>query len=117
MEEHYPFGEFALIRVRGDKAEVGFVLADEDTSNWDTLRKQSLDMAQRIGVLLQERGLENVASSGVGKDQDFFTVSVIVNCASLDDESIPQLARRVMDVLSEVNPYRDEDGQSSGKRP
>ncbi len=111
VEEHYPFGEFALIRVRGDNAEVGFVLADEDTSHWDALREQSMDIAQRISVLLRERGLDDVARSSVGKDQDFFTVSIIVDCDSLDDDAIGHLARRVMGVLSEVNPYRDERGK------
>jgi len=105
VEENYSFGEFALVRVRGDRAEVGFVLAEEDISKWPLLQKQTLDMARYLMQRIKEEGLSKVAVAGVGKDLDFFTVSIVVNLEGMEKEEIFALARKVMSLLQEVNPY------------
>lgn len=109
IEEHYPFGEFALIRVRGDRAEVGFVLADEDIAKYPLLQKQALEMAEYLGKRLKEEGLWNIAVPGVGKDLDFVTVSLIVDLSEYEEEEIGKVADRVMRLLGEINPYREEE--------
>ncbi|MEN3186467.1 MAG: hypothetical protein ABDK94_07385 [Atribacterota bacterium] len=109
IEEHYPFGDFALVRVRGDKAEVGFVLADENVAKWPTLYQEAWRMAEYFRKRIQEENLENRVIPAVGKDLDFITVSVIVDLGGLKEEEIYQLADQIMGILKEVNPYRKED--------
>lgn len=109
IEEHYPFGDFALVRVRGDKAEVGFVLADEDVAKWPALYQEAWKIAEYFRRRIQEENLEKRAIPAVGKDLDFITVSVIVDLAELSDEEIYQLADQIMGILKETNPYRKED--------
>lgn len=113
IEDRYPFGEFALIRVRGDVAEVGFVLADEDPVKYALLPKQALAMATYLKKRLQEEGLNHIALPSVGKDLDFITVSLIVDLSEFDEEAIRRVADRIMQLLGEINPYRErgsEDG-------
>lgn len=113
IEDRYPFGEFALIRVRGDVAEVGFVLADEDPVKYALLPKQALAMATYLKRRLQEEGLNHIALPSVGKDLDFITVSLIVDLSEFDEEAIRRVADRIMQLLGEINPYRErgsEDG-------
>jgi len=105
VEENYTFGEFALIRVRGDRAEVGFVFAEEDVSKWPELQRQTLDMANYLMRRIKEEGLSELAIAGVGKDLDFFTVSIVVDLAGMEKEEIFALARKVMGILQEINPY------------
>lgn len=109
VEEHYPFGDFALIRVRGDKAEIGFVLADEDLARWPLLYQEAWKIAGYFQRRVEEEGLKPRAMPAVGKDLDFITVSLIVDLAGLEDEEIHRLADRVMGILKETNPYREED--------
>lgn len=113
IEDRYPFGEFALIRVRGDVAEVGFVLADEDPARYALLPKQALAMATYLKKRLQEEGLHRIALPSVGKDLDFITVSLIVDLSEFEEEAIRTIADRIMQLLGEINPYRErgsEDG-------
>lgn len=105
IEENYSFGEFALIRVRGDRAEVGFVLAEENLSKWPVLQRRTLDMATYLMRRIKEEGLSEVAIAAAGKDLDFFTVSIVVNLEGMEREEIFTLARRVMSILQEINPY------------
>ncbi|MDK2897606.1 MAG: hypothetical protein PWP04_1726 [Candidatus Atribacteria bacterium] len=108
IEEHYPFGEFALIRVRGDRAEVGFVLADEDPNGWPSLFDQAWRMANHLKGRLVEEKLAEFTIAGVGKDLDFITVSVIVDLTSFSSQDIPQVANTIMSLLKEINPYGDK---------
>lgn len=112
VEEHYPFGEFALIRVRGDRAEIGFVLADEDLNRWPALYREAWRIAGYFQRRIEEEGLKERIVPAVGKDLDFITVSVIVDLAGLEEEGIYRLADQVMGILKEINPYRKEDGEN-----
>lgn len=107
IEDHYPFGEFALIRVRGDIAEVGFVLADEDPEKYALLPNQALAMAAYLKRRLQEEGLHRFILPSVGKDLDFITVSLLVDLSGFEEEAIKNIADRVMQLLKEINPYRE----------
>lgn len=107
IEDHYPFGEFALIRVRGDIAEVGFVLADENPEKYALLPKQALTMATYLQKRLQEEGLHHIALPSVGKDLDFITVSLIVDLSGFEEEAIGAIADRIMELLREINPYKE----------
>lgn len=107
IEDHYPFGEFALIRVRGDIAEVGFVLADEDPEKYALLPNQALAMAAYLKRRLQEEGLHRFILPNVGKDLDFITVSLLVDLSGFEEEAIKNIADRVMQLLKEINPYRE----------
>lgn len=107
IEDHYPFGEFALIRVRGDVAEVGFVLADENPEKYALLPKQALAMATYLQKRLQEEGLHHIALPSVGKDLDFITVSLIVDLSGFEEEAIGAIADRIMELLREINPYKE----------
>ncbi|MEN3203419.1 MAG: hypothetical protein ABDK87_06790 [Atribacterota bacterium] len=109
IEDHYPFGEFALIRVRGDIAEVGFVLADEDPEKYALLPNQALAMATHLKRRLQEEGLHHFVLPSVGKDLDFITVSLLVDLSGFEEEAIKNIADRVMQLLREINPYREEE--------
>lgn len=97
------------MRVRGDKAEVGFVLADEDVAKWPALYQEAWKIAEYFRRRIQEENLEKRAIPAVGKDLDFITVSVIVDLAELSEEEIYQLADQIMGILKETNPYRKED--------
>ncbi len=107
IEDHYPFGEFALIRVRGDVAEVGFVLADENLEKYDQLRDRALKMAAYLQKRLKEEDLHRIALPSVGKDLDFITVSLIVDLSGFEEEEIGRIADHIMRLLGEVNPYRE----------
>lgn len=109
IEDHYPFGEFALIRVRGDAAEVGFVLADEDPAKYALLRDQALGMAKYLQKRLKEEGLHHIALPSVGKDLDFITVSLIVDLSGFEEEKVKEVADRIMQLLGEINPYRGKE--------
>ncbi|MGC8777645.1 MAG: hypothetical protein ACP5Q4_03115 [Candidatus Caldatribacteriaceae bacterium] len=109
IEEHYPFGDFALIRVRGDVAEVGFVLADEDLARWPRLYQEAWKIAEHFQRRIEEEGLRERVVPAVGKDLDFITVSVIVDLKDLEEGEIHHLADRVMGILKETNPYGEED--------
>lgn len=109
VEEHYPFGDFALIRVRGDMAEVGFVLASEDLTQWSQLRRETWEIATRFQEKIVKENLQDRAVATVGKDLDFFTVSIIVDLRDLKEEAIGELADQIMGILREYNPYRKED--------
>ncbi|WP_438315272.1 hypothetical protein ACP6EK_08395 [Candidatus Caldatribacterium sp. SIUC1] len=111
IEEHYPFGEFALIRVRGDAAEVGFVLADEDMAKYVHLKEQALEIAHHLQRRLKEEGLNHIALPSVGKDLDFITVSLIVDLSGFREEEIGEIADRIMQLLGEVNPYRERGNE------
>lgn len=111
IEDRYPFGEFALLRVRGDIAEVGFVLADEDPAKYALLPKQALSMATYLRKRLEEEGLHCIALPSVGKDLDFVTVSLVVDLSEFDEEGIKEIADRIMRLLGEINPYRERGSE------
>ncbi len=112
IEEHYVFGEFALLRTRGDMAEVGFVLANEDVTQWEFLREETWRLAEYFRKRIEEEELTGKAIATAGKDLDFFTASIIVDLHNLAEEEIYRLADRVMGILREVNPYRKEENQN-----
>ena len=106
----YPFGEFALIRSRGNLGEVGFVLADEDAENWPSLYREAWEIASYFRLRIKELGLDNIAMAGVGRDLDFITVSIVVDLSALEKEEIEKIADQVMGILREANPYNKGGG-------
>ena len=68
IEDHYEFGDFALIRGREETAEIGFVFADEDAYNWPSLYKKPKIFVIILIKTATEEGLKTVAYSRVGKD-------------------------------------------------
>ncbi|NLY06571.1 hypothetical protein [Candidatus Sordicultor fermentans] len=110
IESRYPFGEFALIRSRGNLGEVGFVLADEDAENWPSLYREAWEIASYFRLRIKELGLDNIAMAGVGRDLDFITVSIVVDMSALEKEEIEKIADQVMGILREANPYNKGGG-------
>ncbi|MGQ9746596.1 MAG: hypothetical protein ACUVQZ_02345 [Candidatus Caldatribacteriaceae bacterium] len=89
-------------------AEVGFVLASEDLAQWSHLRRKTWEIATRFQKIVEEK-LQDRAVATVGKDLDFFTVSIIVDLRDLEEGSIGRLADQIMGILKQYNPYRKED--------
>lgn len=92
-------------------AEVGFVLADEDMAKYVHLREQALDIARHLQKRLKEEGLNRIAIPSVGKDLDFITVSLVVDLSGFREEEIGEIADRIMQLLGEVNPYRERGNE------
>jgi len=111
IESQYPFGEFALIRSRGDLGEVGFVLADENVECWPSLYREAWEIASYFRLRIKELGLDNIAMAGVGRDLDFITVSIVIDFSSLEKEKIEEIADQVMGILRETNPYHKKGGK------
>jgi len=108
IEEHYPFGDFALIRGREETAEVGFVFADEDIKAWPSLYEKAQKVCDHFQKRLNELGLSHVAFSRVGKDFDFITASIVIDLKTFHENDINCIADTIMDILHEVNPYHDD---------
>ena len=109
IEDHYEFGDFALIRGREETAEIGFVFADEDVNNWPSLYKKAGNICDHFDKRLQEEGLKTVAYSRVGKDLDFITVSIVIRLHAFPEDQIHRIADVIMNILREVNPYHENE--------
>jgi len=109
IEDHYEFGDFALIRGREEIAEIGFVFADEDVNNWPSLYKKAENICDHFETRLREEGLNTVAYSRVGKDLDFITVSIVIRLHTFSEDQIHQIADLIMSILREVNPYYENE--------
>ncbi|HXL01865.1 MAG TPA: hypothetical protein PK016_01905 [Candidatus Atribacteria bacterium] len=105
IESRYPFGEFALIRSRGNLGEVGFVLADENVERWPSLYRKAWEIANYFRLRIKELGLDNIAVAGVGRDLDFITASIIIDLSAFEKEDIEKVADQIMGILKEANPY------------
>lgn len=112
IESQYPFGEFALIRSRGNLGEVGFVLADENIERWPSLYREAWEIASYFRLRIKELGMDNIAMAGVGRDLDFITVSIVVDLSSLEREEIGNVADQIMGILKEANPYYEKRGKT-----
>ena len=111
IESRYPFGEFALIRSRGNLGEVGFVLADENIEHWPSLYREAWEITSYFRLRIKELGLDNIAMAGVGKDLDFITASIVVDLSALEKEEIEKIADQIMSILKEANPYYKKGGK------
>lgn len=108
IEDHYEFGDFALIRGREETAEIGFVFADEDVKNWPSLYKKADNICDHFDKRLRDERLHTVAYSRVGKDLDFITVSIVIRLHTFSEGQIHQIADVIMNILREVNPYYEK---------
>lgn len=111
IESRYPFGEFALIRSRGNLGEVGFVLADENVERWPSLYREAWEITSYFRLRIKELGLDSIAMAGVGKDLDFITASIVVDLSALGKEEIEKIADQIMVILKETNPYYKKGGK------
>jgi len=111
IESRYPFGEFALIRSRGNLGEVGFVLADENIEHWPSLYREAWEITSYFRLRIKELGLDSIAMAGVGKDLDFITASIVVDLSALGKEEIEKIADQIMGILKETNPYYKKGGK------
>jgi len=111
IEEHYQFGDFALIRGREETAEVGFVFADEDITNWPVLYEKAQTICDYFQKRLDQKGLSPAAFSRVGKDLDFITASIVIRLTPFPENEIPRIADTIMSILQEVNPYQDSSDE------
>jgi len=109
IEDHYQFGDFALIRGREETAEIGFVFADEDVSNWPFLYKKADYICDHFEKRLKEEGLNSAAHSRVGKDLDFITVSIVIHLQTFPEDEIHHIADIIMNILREINPYHKNE--------
>lgn len=105
IEERFPFGEFALLRGRGTRGEVGFVLADDRIEHWPRLIAQAQSLSDQLNQQILNEHVQDRATATVGRDLDFITVSIVVDLTGFDQAEIEETATLLMGFLHEVNPY------------